>query len=154
MGLNSDAIKVTEPKKIFTSAAQGKVVDFACGEEHGAFVDSRGNAHTFGFGQDGQLGHGEKQNINTPKRVQFDKKVRGVSCGGGHTGLITTDGELYLMGRGRDGQLGRGDNVESIAAFRAEPTPVEFFTKENLVVEKLALGSNHSIAVASKRVGK
>ena len=69
LGLNSDAIKVTEPKKIFTSTAQGKVVDFACGEEHGAFVDSRGNAHTFGFGQDGQLGHGEKQNINTPKRV-------------------------------------------------------------------------------------
>ena len=50
-------MKVFTPTKIFISAAQGKVVDFSCGEEHSAYIDSRGNVHTWGYGQDGQLGH-------------------------------------------------------------------------------------------------
>jgi len=31
------------------------------------------------------------------------------------------------MGRGRDGQLGRGSKIESMAAYRANPTLVEDF---------------------------
>ena len=65
--------------------------------------------------------------MNAPQKVNLDKKVARVVCGGGHTGLVTVDGDLYLMGRGRDGQLGRGNNVESIAAYRAEPTLCEYF---------------------------
>ena len=60
LGLNMDSMKHTTPKKIFSSASQGKIVDFACGDEHSAYVDSRGNAHTWGYGIDGQLGHNEK----------------------------------------------------------------------------------------------
>ena len=86
--------------------------------------------------------------MNTPKKVILDKKVARVVCGGGHTGLVTVDGDLYLMGQGRDGQLGRGNVVESIAAYRATPTLCEYFTENNLKVENLALGSNHSLAVA------
>jgi len=41
--------------------------------------------------------------LNTPKKINFDNKVKKVGCGGGHTGILTKDGELYLMGRGRDG---------------------------------------------------
>ena len=73
-------------------------------------------------------------------------------CGGGHTGIVAVDGNLYMMGRGRDGQLGRGNAVESIAAYRATPTLCDFFTENNLQVENLALGSNHSLAVTSPRV--
>lgn len=83
--------------------------------------------HTWGFGNDGQLGHGDRNSLNTPKKVHFDSSVKKVGCGGGHTGLLTKDGELYLMGRGRDGQLGRGSKVESIAAGRAVPTLVDDF---------------------------
>ena len=46
--------------------------------------------------------------------------------------MVTDSGDLYLMGRGRDGQLGRGSEVESIAAYRAEPTLVEYFHRNNL----------------------
>ena len=75
-------------------------------------------------------------------------------CGGGHTGLITDTGDLYLMGRGRDGQLGRGGKVESIATPRSEPTLVEYFSQNNLKIDDLTLGSNHSLAIASPKVGK
>ena len=117
---------------MFISASQGKVVDFSCGEEHSAYVDSRGNVHTWGYGQDGQLGHSVKESLKTPKRVNMDQKVSKVVCGGGHTGVVTESGDLFLMGRGRDGQLGRGSEVESIAAYRAEPTLVEYFRQNNL----------------------
>lgn len=55
------------------------------------------------------------------------------------------------MGRGRDGQLGRAAGRESVATERTVPTLVEFFKQQNLQVDDLALGANHSIAVASPR---
>jgi alpha-tubulin suppressor-like RCC1 family protein len=57
-----------------------------------------------------------------------------------------------MFGRGRDGQLGRGDVIESMAAYRTTPLRVEYFVKNDIKVSKLALGSNHSIALAS--IGK
>lgn len=54
-----------------------------------------------------------------------------------------------MFGRGRDGQLGRGDVIESIAAYRTTPLRVEYFVKNDIEVDKLALGSNHSIALVS-----
>ena len=53
LGLNSDSLKEVSPKKIFTSASQGKIVDFSCGDEHSAYVDVRGYVHTWGYGIDG-----------------------------------------------------------------------------------------------------
>ena len=50
LGLNQDSLKVLTPTKIFLPASQGKVIDFSCGEEHSAYIDSRGNVHTFGYG--------------------------------------------------------------------------------------------------------
>ena len=58
LGLRTDSLKEVRPKKIAISASQGKIVDISCGDEHSAYVDGRGNAHTWGYGQDGQLGHG------------------------------------------------------------------------------------------------
>ena len=56
-----------------------------------------------------------------------------------------------MTGRGRDGQLGRGDVIESMAAYRTSPQKVEYFDKNEIKVEKLALGSNHSIALVSMK---
>lgn len=56
-----------------------------------------------------------------------------------------------MVGRGRDGQLGRGDVIESIAAYRTNPVRVEYFAKNDLKVQKLALGSNHSIAIVCSK---
>ena len=58
------------------------------------------------------------------------------------------------MGRGRDGQLGRSGKVESIATPRTEPTLVDYFRQNDLKIDNLTLGSNHTLAVASPRVGK
>jgi len=65
-------------------------------------LNDKGEVFTWGYGNDGQLGHKEKTNLNQPKKVAFEGKVSKIVCGGGHTGLIT-EGKLFLFGRGRDG---------------------------------------------------
>lgn len=65
---------------------------------------------------------------------------------------MTRDGDLYLMGRGRDGQLGRSSQAESSATERTVPTLVEYFRSQNLHVDDIALGANHTVALVSPRV--
>jgi len=56
------------------------------------------------------------------------------------------------MGRGRDGQLGRSSQAESSATERTVPTLVEYFRSQNLHVDDIALGANHTVALVSPRV--
>ena len=63
--------------------------------------------YTWGFGNEGQLGHGDKSDQFLPRKINIDSKIYSISCGGGHTALLTANGLLYMMGRGREGQLGR-----------------------------------------------
>jgi hypothetical protein len=58
-----------------------------------------------------------------------------------------------MFGRGRDGQLGRGGEIESIAAYRTQPKQVVSLVKEHkAMVEDLALGRNHCIALSVKNI--
>lgn len=146
-------IKLNKPTQIHLPHAVGKVANFTAGEEHCALLNDKGEVFTWGYGNDGQLGHADRQNLNQPRKLNFDQKIERVVCGGGHTGIITEGGQLYLFGRGRDGQLGRGGEVESIAAYRTEPKRVNSLQKEhNVLVEEIALGSNHCLALAVKKI--
>lgn len=58
-----------------------------------------------------------------------------------------------MFGRGRDGQLGRGGEIESIAAYRTQPKQVISLVRDHsAIVEDIALGSNHCIALAVKKI--
>ena len=46
-----------------------KVKDFSCGEEHAAYVNDKGEVFTWGYGRDGQLGHGDTTSQTIPKKV-------------------------------------------------------------------------------------
>lgn len=155
LGIPGRKTKINTPEKVFLSKANGKVVDFHCGEEHSALLDETGKVHTWGLGIDGQLGHGNKNSCNIPQCISdFQHPAKKVKCGAGHTGIITVEGDLYLMGRGRDGQLGRGEMLESVATERTVPTLVDFFNQHGLQVDDVALGSNHTIAMTSPRSKK
>jgi alpha-tubulin suppressor-like RCC1 family protein len=80
-----------------------KVTDISAGEEHCSLISNKGDVYTWGYGIDGQLGHGNKVNLDQPKRLDLHDKFSHVDCGGGHTGLITDNHTLYMTGRGRDG---------------------------------------------------
>lgn len=150
----TNTYKLNKPTQIHVPHSVTKVVNFTCGEEHSALLTDKGEVFTWGYGNDGQLGHQDRQNLTQPRKLNFEQKVSKVVCGGGHTGVITADsGLLYMFGRGRDGQLGRGGEIESIAAYRTEPKQVVTLQKEhNVIVEDVALGSNHCLALAVKKI--
>lgn len=133
MGLVSNVGKSTSPEQISTIPSRFKIVDFSCGEEHNAALSEDGTVFTWGYGQDGQLAHNNKNSLTTPKKVRFEHPVKQVVCGGGHTAFVTKDGELYMSGRGRDGQLG-GKATDSVAANRLSPVLVESLKEANLEV--------------------
>jgi alpha-tubulin suppressor-like RCC1 family protein len=85
--------------------------------------------------------------MSTPKKVQIGEKVVKVSCGGGHTAFITANNELWMCGKGRDGQLGRGDSLSNASI----STPVKIadlkFDGQKVIIEDVALGNNHSVAL-------
>ena len=61
---------------------------------------------------------------------------------------MTTDGLLYTFGSGKDGQIGRGSHMESPASKRLSPVLVDYFSSQNLRVEKVVCGGSQIFAFA------
>ena len=98
--------------------------------------------------QEGQLGHGNKSDLRTPKLLEFNDKIARVACGNGHTAFITDKGDLYLFGRGREGQLGREGMIESAATYRTVPTKVESLRNRKII--QVACGDYHTLALTEE----
>lgn len=67
----TNTYKINKPTQIHLPHTLSKVSDFSCGEEHSAFLSEKGEVYTWGYGNDGQLGHHEKQNLNQPRKMDF-----------------------------------------------------------------------------------
>ena len=139
----------------------------SCGQDHIAFITSDGQAFTWGCGDHGMLGHGNKQAVTTPKLVVAlkDMVCIDVSCGGYHTVFIaapldqlavihlpeTADmaskpvhgGHLFCCGQTKAGQLGTGPVNRPCV-----PTPVRIALPGdcNLAV-KVSCGLHHTVVL-------
>jgi len=122
-----------------------KIVDVTCGDNFGAAISDKGKLYTWGYGNEGQLGHGSKNDLKAPKMLEFNKKIASVDCGSSHAGFVTTDGELYMFGRGREGQLGRADLLESSVSYRVTPQKVEHLKGKKVVA--VSCGGDHTLAL-------
>ena len=60
----TNTYKINMPTLMNLPHGVGKVVDFSCGEEHCALLNQDGEVFTWGYGNDGQLGHSAKTNLN------------------------------------------------------------------------------------------
>ena len=72
--------------------------EIACGRDHTVGITPTGDLYSWGNGSAGQLGHGNKDNLNRPKLIDkslFGKKAHHVACGNEHTVVLTTEGEVY-----------------------------------------------------------
>lgn len=126
------------------------------GYYHSAALDTEGRVYTWGWGEHGQLGHGNGDTCFEPVRVDFTKNpdmkvpiqpvVLQISCGGFHTTAVTTDGRLFAWGLGEHGQLGVGPMSPS--------APIKFFPVPALVpgLAKAAYcGWWHTIAITEEQ---
>lgn len=71
---------------------------------------------SWGEGDDGKLGHGNKITLERPRFIETLKAkcVRDIACGSSHSAAITSNGELYTWGLGEYGRLGHGDSVTQL----------------------------------------
>lgn len=137
----------------------------ALGCEHTVIVDDYSNVYTFGTGDEGQLGHGNRKNrmepclvetleratagagvgVNVSANVRQRIEVLDVACGRFHTLLLAASGRLYSWGGNLRGQLGHS-NFESCALPRL--VGAECSVGVLKYVKQISCGAYHSVCIA------
>lgn len=114
----------------------------ACGGFHSAVVTEDGKMYTFGGGEHGQLGHGDKVNKVKPTLVQALEGVvlQQITCGWSHSVALTTNGEVFTWGNGDHGKLGHGNGKKV-----STPQLVERLVGQNVV--RVASYNEHTAAL-------
>ncbi|RWS12697.1 E3 ubiquitin-protein ligase HERC2-like protein [Dinothrombium tinctorium] len=99
-----------------------KKVAVNSGGKHSLALTADGDVYSWGEGDDGKLGHGNKSSLDRPKLIEAlcGKGVVDIACGGAHSAAITANGELYTWGKGRYGRLGHGDSEDQLRPKRVE----------------------------------
>ena len=74
-------------------------------------IDFEGNLWSFGINGFGQLGHGDKSHINTPKKISTVEDIQQISHGscGSHFISKNSQNQIFVTGNNNHGQLGTGD---------------------------------------------
>ena len=82
------------------------------GGKHCLALSSEGDVFSWGEGDEGKLGHDNKNSCDRPRVIDAlrGKDVIDISCGGAHSAAITSAGELFTWGKGRYGRLGHRDS--------------------------------------------
>lgn len=115
--------------------------------DHTAVLSNTGNVYTFGWGNYGQLGHGDTNDRLIPTLIEHpnlsEKIVTDVAAGWNHVVLLTTDGEVFTFGRGDYGQLGHGDTSN-----RMIPTLIEHANLSGKTITTVATGLDQTILLA------
>ncbi|XP_075214876.1 uncharacterized protein LOC142320775 [Lycorma delicatula] len=93
-----------------------KVINVAVGALHCLAVTDTGMVFSWGEGDEGKLGHGNRQTLEKPRLIEAlkSKRIREIACGSSHSTAITSSGELYTWGLGEYGRLGHGDMLTQL----------------------------------------
>lgn len=79
-----------------------KKVAVHSGGKHAMAITLDGKIFSWGEGEDGKLGHGNRLTLEKPKQIESlkTKRIRDVACGSAHSACITSQGELFTWGLG------------------------------------------------------
>ncbi|WCJ39085.1 Regulator of chromosome condensation (RCC1) family with FYVE zinc finger domain [Euphorbia peplus] len=151
------------PKKLNGPLDGVHISSVSCGPWHTAVVTSSGQLFTFGDGTFGVLGHGNRENVWTPREVESLKGLRTVraACGVWHTAAIVevmvgsssssncSSGKLFTWGDGDKGRLGHGDKeprlVPTLVAALVEPNFCQVACGHSITVSLTTAGSIYTM---------
>ena len=136
------------PRRVPAAGFNGeRVVMVAAGDQHTVALSEAGRVFTWGSGEYGRLGHGDRENQRAPRQVEVGRfggeGVVFVAAGGAHTVAVTAGGRLYSWGCGYFGQLGHGDT-----SHRLVPTVVGVGVFGRVVMA--ACGEIHTLVVTQE----
>jgi alpha-tubulin suppressor-like RCC1 family protein len=84
--------------------ASGRTIGLAAGENHSLAVQADGSLYSWGFGLQGQCGHGLSQNEQAPRRVAFFAQrnicILQVDAGWRHSIVLSDTHSVYTFGHG------------------------------------------------------
>jgi len=133
----------------------------SCGSRHTLVLADDGGVFSWGWGKQGQLGHGSLRSCRQPRRIEAFRAVGAVvqvSAGGIHSGAVVQDGRVYTWGASSFGQLGQGPAAMDAPVL--EPAPVSYppvlpapegppAAPTPFLASHLSCGGMHTGAVAS-----
>lgn len=123
------------------------IADICAGGWHSLAINKYGEVFTWGRGEYGRLGVGDRSGASKMRPCQVngigDHIVVQASCGGTHTLLQTSEGRMFAFGRGSFGRLG--------ASMKDHYSPIEVelpggYGRWKIV--SVAAGGRHSLALA------
>ncbi|KAM9674291.1 E3 ubiquitin-protein ligase MYCBP2 isoform 11-T12 [Dama dama] len=119
-----DASKITTyPPGSVRFDCELRAVQVSCGFHHSVVLMENGDVYTFGYGQHGQLGHGDVNSRGCPTLVQaLPGPSTQVTAGSNHTAALLMDGQVFTFGSFSKGQLGRP--ILDVPYWNAKPAPM------------------------------
>ena len=130
------------PKKIVAFAAQ-RVVAVSAGGAGSLAITADGAVWSWGGGDEGQLGHGDRQHQQLPKKVEvLAQRVVAVWAGSSHSIALTANGAVWSWGNGSYGKLGHGDMQGQLL-----PKKVEAMAGQRVIA--VSAGWQHSLATTA-----
>ncbi|XP_046902595.1 E3 ubiquitin-protein ligase MYCBP2 isoform X13 [Hypomesus transpacificus] len=119
-----DASKITTyPPGAVRFDCEMRAAQVSCGFHHSVVLMENGDVYTFGYGQHGQLGHGDVNSRGSPTLVQaLPCPSVQVTAGSNHTAVLLVDGQVFTFGSFSKGQLGRP--ILDMPYWNAKPSPM------------------------------
>ncbi|CRK93336.1 CLUMA_CG006877, isoform A [Clunio marinus] len=144
------------------------IIKVGCGAEFSVILDVKGNLHTFGLPEYGQLGHNtdgkyfitsSKMSFHfelSPKRVPLyiekakdghvtpvdDVQIVDFACGNNHTVAVDSKKRAFSWGFGGVGRLGHAEQKDEMV-----PRLIKFFDSSNRGVRRIFCGSSFTLAI-------
>lgn len=128
------------------------ITQIACGADHALALDKSGRIHSWGNGQQSQLGRRVFERTKTatvvPSGVSIPKRAIAVGCGSYHSFAIDSDGSLWAWGLNSYGEAGIPiSQDEEPRQIVHPPQRVESITGKK--VKSVQGGAHHSVAVTT-----
>ena len=140
----------TSNPQLVSGLSKYRISQVACGWQHSMALTDEGQVFSWGYGEDGQLGHGTCDDSFSPKLISKLKSriVSQIAWGHSHSGAVS-NGDLFMWGSNPDSRLmiEKSDNI-------LEPslTLMSQLKQENsdlFSVKHVSLGVTHSAVITS-----
>ena len=143
-GLGREVVESSQPRPLAFPCHQVKIAAVEAGLQHSLLLSRDGDAYSFGWNRDGQLGQGDLMIRFEPSLISELTHVVSISCGGRHSLALcghedlSRSPKLYTWGWNGYGQLGQGDEES-----RLIPTEVEIHQLQAAPIVATATASGH-----------